>query len=159
MNSKPTILYVDDDQNDVMLLRHAMRRTCLSLDLRAVHDHESACAYLEGQGPYADRQEFPFPTLVLLDLKMPRQHGFEILQWIRSQNRLCRLPVVILTASNHAPDIEHAYHLGANSYLIKPVDIVELVEMVRGMLSYWTGLAGLPAHTPAAALSAWQAAP
>src|SRR4051812_44006191 len=137
MSSIPTILYVDDDDNDVLLLKHALRTARLSFDVQVVNDPEKAGAYLSGQGIYSDRERHPWPALVLLDLKMPRMHGLEVLTWIRSQASLEGLIVIVLTASNHLPEINRAYELGANSYVIKPVELSELVGIVRGMLAYW----------------------
>ncbi|MDB6111699.1 MAG: response regulator with CheY-like receiver domain and winged-helix DNA-binding domain [Pedosphaera sp.] len=137
MSNIPTILYVDDDDNDVLLLKHALRCAKLAFDVQVVNDPEKASAYLSGQGVYSDRERHPWPALVLLDLKMPRMHGLEVLTWIRSQSSLENLVVVVLTASNHIPEINRAYELGANSYLIKPVELGELVEIVRGMIAYW----------------------
>ncbi len=137
MSINPTILYVDDDDNDVLLLKHALRCAKLSFDVQVVSDPEKAAAYLGGQGIYSDRQRYPLPAMVLLDLKMPRMHGLEILAWIRNQPRFRHLVVIVLTASNHAPEVNRAYELGANSYLIKPVELAELVQIVRGMSTYW----------------------
>ena len=136
-NSIPTILYVDDDDNDVVLLKHAVRTAGLSFCVQAVSDPENASAYLAGEGIYADRKCFPLPSLVLLDLKMPRMHGFEVLSWIRNQPVFKRMVVIILTASNHAAEVNRAYELGANSYLVKPVELTALVEMVKGIGAYW----------------------
>jgi CheY-like chemotaxis protein len=136
-NNISTILYVDDDDNDVLLLKHAIRSAQLSFNVQAVHDPEHASAYLEGEGPYADRKCFPLPSLVLLDLKMPRMHGLEVLSWIRGHPLLKRMVVIVLTASNQLSEINRAYELGANSYLVKPVELSLLVEMVRGIGHYW----------------------
>jgi CheY-like chemotaxis protein len=132
-----TILYVDDDDNDVLLLKHALRSTKLAFNLQVVNDPEKAGAYLAGEGIYADRKTYPMPALVLLDLKMPRMNGMEVLAWIRSQPALKRLVVVVLTASNQEVEVNRAYEMGANSYLVKPVELESLVEIVRGLLSYW----------------------
>ena|ERR1700722_66597 len=137
MNKTPTILYVDDDDNDVVLLKHAIRAAQLSFQVQPVNDPEKAAAYLNGKGVYADRKCFPFPELVLLDLKMPRMHGLEVLAWIRSQPLLKRLVVIVLTASNHDSEINRAYDMGANSYLVKPVELDALIEMVKGIGAYW----------------------
>lgn len=141
-NSIPTILYVDDDDNDVVLLKHAIRSARLSFQVQAVHDPENAGAYLAGEGIYSDRKTFPFPSLVLLDLKMPRMHGFEVLTWIRSHPLLKRMVVIVLTASNQVSEINRAYELGANSYLVKPVELTALTEMVKGIGAYWMALNG-----------------
>ena len=140
MNKTPTILYVDDDDNDVLAAEtcHPLRQ--LHFDLQVVNDPEKAAAYLTGQGRYADRKCFPLPELVLLDLKMPRMHGLEVLAWIRSQPVLKRLVVIVLTASSQGSGVNRAYELGANSYLVKPVELEALVEMVKGISAYWMGL-------------------
>lgn len=140
MNNTPTILYVDDDDNDVLLLKHAIRYAKISCNLQVLNDPEMAAAYLGGEGPYSDRDSFPLPSLVLLDLKMPRMHGLEVLAWIRNQPALKRLVVIVLTASNQASEVNRAYELGANSYLIKPVELDELVKLVVGINAYWMAL-------------------
>jgi CheY-like chemotaxis protein len=145
MNNIPTILYVDDDDNDVVLLKHAFRAASLRFNIQVVNDPENAGAYLSGDGPYADRKCFPMPALVLLDLKMPRMHGLEVLSWIRKQPLLRRMVVIVLTASNHSAEINRAYELGANSYLVKPVELAALVEMAKGIASYWMALSVQPA--------------
>lgn len=144
MNNTPTILYVDDDDNDVVLLKHAFRAAGLNFNLQVVNDPENAGAYLSGNDRYADRKCFPMPSLVLLDLKMPRMHGLEVLTWIRKQPLLKRLVVIVLTASNHAAEINRAYELGANSYLVKPVELAELIEMAKGIANYWMALSVTP---------------
>jgi CheY-like chemotaxis protein len=139
-NSNPTILYVDDDDNDVVLLKHAIRSASLRFNVQSVTDPENAISYLSGDGPYSDRKCFPVPSLVLLDLKMPRMNGLEVLTWIRNQPLLKRMVVIVLTASSHAMEINSAYELGANSYLVKPVELTSLVEMVKGIAGYWMSL-------------------
>lgn len=144
-NNIPTILYVDDDDNDVVLLKHAIRSAQLNFSVQVANDPEQASAYLDGEGPYSDRKCFPLPSLVLLDLKMPRMHGFEVLTWIRRHPLHKRMVVIVLTASNQASEINRAYELGANSYLVKPVELTALVEMVRGIGQYWMVLNERPA--------------
>src|SRR5579885_2359607 len=129
--SHVTVLHIDDDPNDVMLFAHACHKAGVSFDLHAVHDGDDAIAYLSGTGAFADRSRHPFPQLVLLDLKMPRVNGFDVLGWIRSQEELKKLPVVVLTSSNHETDVKHAHKLGANTYLVKPVGFDSLVELAR----------------------------
>ncbi len=137
MNKIHTILYVDDDDNDVSLLKHAVGCAQVRCQVQAVNDAEKAAAYLAGKGQYANRRTFPSPTLVLLDLKMPRMDGLEVLAWIRRQPVLKRLVVIVLTASNQACEVNRAYELGANSYLVKPVELEGLVEIVKGLSAYW----------------------
>jgi len=139
-NSNPTVLYVDDDDNDVVLLKHAIRSAGLRFNVQSVTDPENAVSYLSGNGLYADRKCFPVPSLVLLDLKMPRMSGLEVLTWIRNQPLLKRIVVIVLTASSHAMEINRAYELGANSYLVKPVELTSLIEMVKGIAGYWMSM-------------------
>ena len=131
------VLLADDDPNDVFLLQRAFQKTNIANPLRVVRDGEEAMAYLSGQDQYADRQRHPLPVLLLLDLKMPRKSGFEVLRWLRQQAGLKRLPVVVLTSSNQNPDINKAFDLGANSYIVKPGGFDSLVEMVKNLNLYW----------------------
>jgi len=131
------LLLVEDDPNDVALIRRAFKKARILNPLNIVHDGEEAIAYLAGEGKYADRSKFPLPAVVLLDLKLPRRSGHEVLAWLRQQPGLRRLPVVVLTSSNDAPDVRRAYDLGANSYLVKPVSFDGLMEMVKTLGLYW----------------------
>lgn len=135
-----TILHVEDDPNDVLLLQHACRRIACHPRLETVADGEEALAYFRGENHFGDRRRHPLPQLVLLDLKMPRLNGFEVLQWMRKQERFRRIPVIVLTSSNHVDDVKRAYDLGANSYLVKPVNFEALIEMVRSACHYWLTL-------------------
>lgn len=142
--SQTTILHVEDDSNDVLLFRHAFQKAGLTCDLHVVGDGDEAIAYLNGDQQFANRQAHPVPKLVLLDLKMPRVSGFEVLSWVRQAEKYRQLPVVVLTSSNHDVDIQRAYEKGANSYLVKPVDFNRLVELVRTIHNYWLGVNELP---------------
>jgi CheY-like chemotaxis protein len=136
--SKGTILLAEDDPNDVILFQRAMERASLSADsLKVVRDGEKAISYLSGQGIYADRDLYPLPALLLLDLKMPRKSGPEVLLWLRKQPQLRYLIVVFFTSSNNSEDVRLAYDAGANSYLVKPVEFTEMVEMIRNVIFYW----------------------
>ena len=103
-----------------------------------------AVAYLSGKPPYADRNRYTLPALMLLDLKLPRKSGLEVLQWVRQQDGLKRLPVVVLTSSRETADVNRAYDLGANSYLVKPVAFESLLEMVKALNLYWMTLSERP---------------
>jgi len=131
------VLLAEDDANDVLLIQRAFQKTNIANPLRVVRDGEEALAYLSGQEPYADRDRHPLPVLLLLDLKLPRKSGFEVLQWLRQQSSLKRLPVVVLTSSNQNPDINKAFDLGANSYLVKPGGLDSLLELVKNLDMYW----------------------
>src|SRR5438477_2531535 len=131
------ILHVDDDSNDVLLLQQACRKAGLACNLQALNDGDEAIAYLQGADKFANREQYPLPNLVLLDLKMPRLSGFDVLEWLRQDAKCRSLPVVVLSSSNQDADVQRAYALGANSYLVKPVDFETLVEIVRAVHHYW----------------------
>jgi|ERR1041385_9233108 CheY-like chemotaxis protein len=133
-----TILLAEDDSNDVMLFERAMKRASLNVDsLKVVRDGEEAISYLSGQAIYADRDLYPLPSLLLLDLKLPRKSGLEVLLWLRQQPQLRHLIAVFLTSSNSTEDIRLAYEAGANSYLVKPVEFAVMVEMIKTISFYW----------------------
>lgn len=131
------ILIVEDDPDDVVLLRRAFDRARFVNPIVVVSDGDAAVAYLAGEGEYADRTEYPLPELVLLDLKLPRRSGHEVLEWIRREAGMTGLPVVILTASRENADLARAYELGANSYLVKPATFKRLQEMIETLDVYW----------------------
>lgn len=137
MSSGQVILVVEDDPNDVLLIQRAFGKARILNPVRTVSHGDDAVAYLSGAGPFADREAYPFPVLVLLDLKLPRRSGLEVLGWIRSQPGLKRLPIVVLTSSKESIDINRAYDLGANSYLVKPVGFDSLLELVKSLEVYW----------------------
>ncbi len=130
-----TVLLVEDNPDDADLIEHAFRKAKIANPLTVVDDGEKAVAWLAAEAPYADRG--PLPALALLDLKLPRRSGFEVLQWARANEATRRLPIVILTSSDQTPDIRRAYDLGANSYLVKPVGSDALLDMVRALNQYW----------------------
>src|SRR5882724_6823816 len=140
-----TVLHIDDNPNDTELLRAATRRADAHLDLQNVEDGEQAVAYLNGVAPYADRVRYPLPALILLDLKMPRATGFELLKWIRKHPEIGAVPVVILSGSELHEDIRQAYAFGANSYLIKPLGFEALVDLVKDVKAVWLAQCDLPA--------------
>src|SRR5262245_28155819 len=141
---KCPILLAEDEQNDVFLIKRAFQKIQLLNPIRVVSDGQEAINYLRGDGIYADRERFPFPTVVLLDLKMPRMGGFDVIAWVRQQPGLKRLPLVVLTSSKDGPDINRAYELGANTYLAKPVEFDGLVEMLKSLSLYWFIMAEKP---------------
>lgn len=138
------ILVVDDDENDAFFIERALKEALVANPRLRVRDGEEAIAYLKGEGGYGDREKFPLPHLMLLDLKMPRKNGFEVLEWVRRQPGLRRLPVIILTSSREDADINHAYDLGANTYLVKPVQPESLVDMAKAIKLHWLTLAEKP---------------
>ena len=131
-----TILQVEDDPNDVFLFKHALSRVGVTNPIQIATDGQQAIDYLYGEGQFADRAKFPYPSLVLLDLKLPFVMGLEVLRWIRKQPGTV-LPVVILTASAEESDIATAYSLGANGFLTKPSEVRKLEEMVKAIRDFW----------------------
>lgn len=143
-----TVLLVEDDLADSKLIRRAFEKAALTARLVRAKDGDDAVAYLDGTGPYTDRDEHPSPTLVLLDIKLPRRSGFEVLSWIRRDARpLRRTPVVMLTSSRHAVDINRAYELGANAYTVKPDTHVEMIRLLGAIQSFWIQYSELPLVT------------
>ena len=132
-----TILAIEDNDDDVALISRAFRKATITNRLQFVSDGEQALEYLKGEGQFADRQQSPLPSLILLDLKLPRKSGLEVLAWIRGQPVLRRIPVVVLTSSKQSTDLERAYDLGVNSYLVKPVAFDDLLEMIKALKLYW----------------------
>ncbi|MCA1856788.1 response regulator [Massilia oculi] len=149
----PLILLVEDNPDDVLLARRAIKKAALAVALQVVHDGDEAVAYLDGSGHFGDRGRHPLPALVLLDLKLPKRSGLAVLRWIRSQPALATTPVVVLTSSSEDEDIQKAYALGANSYLLKPVAFHGLVQLLGVLDLYWfrNNLS-----VPPPALGAWQ---
>jgi DNA-binding response OmpR family regulator len=133
-----TVLLVEDDPNDARLVQRAFDRAGSQVSVLRLQDGDEAVSYLRGEHPFDNRALHPLPGLLLLDIKLPRRSGFEVLTWIRTQsNPLRRMPVVMLTSSTHATDVNRAYDLGANSYMAKPESTDRLNELVRMFTSYW----------------------
>jgi CheY-like chemotaxis protein len=133
VNRVNNILLGEDNEDDVFLLQEAFKKAGTSSQLHAVSDGFEVLAYLKGDGAYRDRKAFPFPEILLLDLNMPRMNGFEVLEWVRRDPRCRRMIVHILTASPREADIQRAHDLCANSYIIKPTRMEELVAFVTAM--------------------------
>ena len=142
-----TLLWVEDDPDDILLGERALAKAGFET-LRIVRDGDQAISYLGGKGEFSDRTRFPIPSLVLLDLKLPRKSGFEVLRWIRGAGGPRRMPVVILTSSQEQRDIDRAYDDGANAYLVKPVDTRTFAEMVSGLHHFWALLNRNPEGVP-----------
>jgi len=138
------ILLAEDDENDVRLFQMAFERAGLTNPLCVVRNGEECVSYLEGIGVYADRDQYPLPCLLLLDLKMPGRDGFEVLSIIRAHPTLSRLRVVVLTVSHNIDDVNRAYDLGANSFLVKTLDLRDFVEQLEGVRSHWLSMSRAP---------------
>jgi len=149
-DGSPTILIVEDNATDVMLIRRAFTRLKIANPVQILGDGDRAVEYLAGNSAYADRARFPLPALVLLDLKLPRRSGLEVLEWLRRQDGLRRLPVVMLTSSRQSHDVNRAYDLGANSYLVKPVEFEGLEVMLGTINTYWIDWNEKPGIVPTA---------
>ncbi|MGB3654654.1 MAG: response regulator [Rivularia sp. (in: cyanobacteria)] len=134
------ILLVEDDSNDILFIQRAFRRSKLENPIQVVRDGDEAVAYLAGKGDYADRNLYPLPGMILLDLKLPRRSGLEVLEWLRQQPIIKRIPVVILTSSKENIDVDKAYDIGVNSYLLKPVNHNALNEMIETLDAFWLRL-------------------
>jgi CheY-like chemotaxis protein len=132
-----TILIVEDNPTDVLLIRRGFDKAKLANPIQVVGDGDAAVAYLSGRERYADREQFPLPILILLDLKLPKRSGLEGLEWVRTQETLKRIPVVALTSSRQERDVNSAFDIGVNSYLVKPVEFDGLVEMLKTINLYW----------------------
>jgi CheY-like chemotaxis protein len=131
------VLLVEDNPDDALLMKSAWKSAGITNRMPIVTDGEQALGYLHGHGIYADREKYPFPIAVFLDLKMPRMDGLEVLAAIRENSRLRHLQIDVLSASARHADVEKALSLGANSYIVKPSRVEDLVEMVRA----WRALA------------------
>ena len=133
----PSILLVEDNQSDIDLTLRAFRKANIANKIVVVEDGQEALDYLFGTGQYAGSEEARFIALVLLDLKLPKVSGLEVLERIRADRKTKRLPVVILTSSSEERDVAAGYDLGANSYIRKPVDFVQFAEAIANMGLYW----------------------
>ncbi len=141
-----TILLVEDDENDVFFMQRTFKEVGILNPVYVAQDGREAMDYLSGEGLYADRDQFPLPRLALLDLKLPRVMGLELLKWIREQPRLNDVVVIILSSSQVGHDIDMAYQLGANAFLVKPSSPPELREIVAGIKHLWLDKSHGPAR-------------
>jgi len=144
MNDQAVFLLIEDNENDALLIQRAFVQAKILNQLMVLGSAEDAMAFFTGAGRYANRAEFPLPGLVLLDLKLPGMDGFEFLRWLRTQPGISTTRVVVLTASDSVHDVTGAYKVGANSFLIKPVDFERFVEISRALNGYWMWLDRAP---------------
>ena len=149
------ILLVEDDPNDVIFMTHAMQKAGISNPLHIASDGREALAFLRGSGKYFDRDVYPMPWLVLLDLRLPHLTGFEVLKWVRERPQFQTLVVIIFTSSVVDADVERAYHLGANAYIPKPSSPSELVATIKAVNEFWSR-AAVPWPQPPPAVYASQ---
>jgi len=147
MSDQALFLLVEDSETDAILIRRAFVKGNIVNPLQVVTNGDQASAYLKGEGAFSNRREYPLPDLVLLDLKLPGIDGFQVLRWIRQQPELKALRVVVLTSSDRIQDVNLAYQLGANSFLVKPVDFERFVEISQALKGYWLWLSKAPEVT------------
>lgn len=137
MNHSEHILLAKDNEDYAVLFRRALEAARINASLQIVRDGKEAVDYLTGAEPYNNRQKHPFPKLLLLDLKMPRMDGFEVLSAVRQRLGFTQLPVIVLTHSDNPADVKRAYELGATSYFRKPDSLEGLDEMIHVLHAYW----------------------
>jgi CheY-like chemotaxis protein len=137
MNDIATILLAEDREDDIVLIQRAFAKGGIRNPLFVARNGEEAINYLAGLGRFSDRLLYPLPALLLLDLKMPRADGFEVLRWLKTKPGLASLRVIVLTSSEDIRDVTKAYQLGANSFLVKPLDFQNTVAMVETITDYW----------------------
>jgi CheY-like chemotaxis protein len=146
VSADKTILLVEDNEDDVFIVRRAFQKAGINNPLFVAEDGRIALDYIAGSGEFGDRKRFPVPALMLLDLKLPRVMGLDVLKSIRNNPALSAMLVVILTSSDQQPDIDRAYRLGANSYIVKPPMPDKMESLARCMSEYWFGWNTLPPH-------------
>jgi CheY-like chemotaxis protein len=144
MKTDRGVLLAEDDPNDVFLLERAFEDAGIHNPLRAVCDGQEAIEYLSGTGKFSDRNQFPFPALMILDLKMPRKTGIDVLHWLRKEDSFRCLPTVMLSSSAHPTDVEKAYRLGVNAFVVKPPGISQRAELARMIKGFWLTMNELP---------------
>lgn len=138
LGKEDLVLVAEDNPDDALLLRRALEKAGIIARLKIVSDGEEMLLYLQAKGAYADRAAYPIPSLIILDLKMPRKTGLEVLTWITENPDLAVVPTIVLSASNLDNDVRSAYNLGANTYFVKPSTFEELVDTMRMVETYWT---------------------
>jgi len=143
---------VEDSEDDIALLRRAFAKCRVMNPLQVVKNGPEAIEYLQGAGRYRNREKFPLPRIILLDIKMPGMSGLDVLKWIREQPSVRGIRVIMLTSSDSVRDVNAAYQLGANSFLVKPNDFDDLVKLTQSIQGYWvwtdTGPQGTPQSDP-----------
>ncbi|HEX7861148.1 MAG TPA: response regulator [Verrucomicrobiae bacterium] len=137
MTTTDLVLVAEDNPDDAILLRRAIDKAGITARVKIVNDGEEMLLYLQGRGVYTNRDAYPLPNLIILDLKMPRKSGLEVLLWMSENQDLAVVPTIVLSASNLEKDVRQAYNLGANTYFVKPTTFEELVSTMRMVKEYW----------------------
>ena len=135
--AKP-ILVADDDADDVEAMLLVLQNAGVTNPVATVADGEEAVDYLKGEGQFADREKFPFPSVLFLDLKMPRRNGLEVLDWLRLQPQLANMLIVVLSGYDNPGDVSRAYQLGAHTFLTKPMQPEDVARLRKTFYKYWT---------------------
>jgi CheY-like chemotaxis protein len=132
------ILVAEDGEDDALLLKRAFSKVGIGLPAYVCEDGEQVISYLKGEGEFSDRAKYPFPRVLITDLKMPKCTGFDVLRWLQSHPECNMIPKVVLSASAEPEDVKLAYQLGANCYFHKPTSFGDLVKMVEIAHRFWT---------------------
>ena len=141
------LLVAEDDANDVFFLERAFKEADVQNPLQIVHDGQETIDYLAGVGNFSDRSKYPLPYLLILDLKMPRMTGMDVLKWLQDQPELRSLPVIVFSSSAHRLDIERAYQLGANAFVVKPSSLGRRADLAKLIKEFWLDFNEAPAVT------------
>lgn len=143
------MLVAEDNRDDVVLFEQSVRMAGLKNPVRFVGEQNELMDYLHGAGSFADRQQNPFPSLLLLDLNLPGAHGLEVIQRLRKENSpIAELPIIVITNSHSPRDIDKAYRSGANSFMVKPLTLKQSAEQLRATAEFWFAHVSLPSTFP-----------
>lgn len=140
----PTILIVEDDRNDALFLQMALKNVGVTNPVHVAADGQEALDYLAGKGAYSNRERFPIPYLIFLDLKLPQMPGLEVLKWVREKAEFNATVILVLTSSSDPRDIDAAYQLGSNAYLVKPSGLNGLTALANSVKDFWFSKNQLP---------------
>lgn len=151
-NGPPTLLIVEDNEDDIFFMERIFKQMGARCDFRFARDGVEAVDYLSGKGQFEDRVKHPLPTIILMDLKMPRMNGFEVLEWMQKQPEIKLIPTIVVTSSTMQEDVTRAYRAGANAVMNKPVDKDSLLQMLKTFHLYWTDYVEMPEVKAAQAL-------
>lgn len=132
-----TILIVEDEESDILFLKRAFARAGVPNPVHAVNNGEQAIAYLQGDAPFADRKAYPFPRVIITDLKMPQMGGLQLLRWLDEHPEHRVIPTIVFTSSTAQADVNEAFKLGAGAYIVKPVEFRDLERIVKIIADYW----------------------
>ena len=132
------ILMADDSESDILFVKHALEASGVGQFFHAVHDGAEVISYLRGEGKYADRAQYPFPNVLLSDLKMPGLDGYGLLAWLRHHTECSIIPTIIFTSSALPSDVLHVYQQGANAFITKPSSLDLLIQLIRKIYEFWS---------------------